>query len=177
MTPTRLGWSEQILYNFDSADNGALPQAGLVADASGNMFGVTFIGGAAFEMTRTGGAWNYSTIAHVSTANSPYSVMAIDAQGNLYGATYNGGRYEWGNVFRLSRTNGVWSCEDLYDFTGGEDGGWSLGSLVVDATGNIYGTTSYGGVRATVPCGCWLNESASSGMAYCNLAYSALAWR
>jgi uncharacterized repeat protein (TIGR03803 family) len=145
MTPTQSGWSEHILYNFISADYGDLPQSGLVADGSGTMFGVTFIGGVAFAMTQSPGGWSYSTISHVSTANGPFSALTIDSQGNLYGATLNGGRFGQGNVFRLSRPNGVWRCDDLYDFTGGDDGAQPFGSVVVDAAGTIYGTAAYGG--------------------------------
>ena len=145
MKPTASGWSEQILYNFYSAETGVMPQAGLVADHSGNMFGVTFIGADAFEMTRSGGVWNYASMCITSTGNGPFSELAIDAQGNLYGATLNGGRYNQGNVFKLFWANGVWNSTDLYDFTGADDGGQPFGSVAVDTAGIIYGTAAYGG--------------------------------
>ena len=43
----------------------------------------------------------------------------MDAAGNLYGATYDGGAYRYGNVFKLTPTNGVWTYTSLHDFTDG----------------------------------------------------------
>ena len=146
MTPVGQGWSEQILHSFSSmGGGGSLPEAGLVADQSGSLFGATFVGGYAFEMTLSGSVWSFNTIAGVSNADGPYSDLTIDAQGNLYGATIDGGRYGQGNVFQLTRSNGVWTYRNLYDFMGAEDGSQPFGSVIVDSAGAIYGTTAYGG--------------------------------
>ena len=71
--------------------------------------------------------------------------MTIDAAGNLYGTTVYGGAHRDGSVFKLTRNNGSWSYTDLYDFTGGADGGNPIGAVAVDANGNVYGTASDGG--------------------------------
>ncbi len=66
----------------------------------------------------------------------------IDASGNLYGTTW--GPDTNGSIFKLSHNNGSWTYTDLYDFTGGADGA-SPGGLVLDANGNLWGTTWQGG--------------------------------
>jgi hypothetical protein len=68
--------------------------------------------------------------------------VSTDASGNLYGTTSDGGQYFQGNVFKLTC---CWNYTDLYDFSGGDDGSRPTAAPVVDAQGNIYGTTSQGG--------------------------------
>ena len=69
----------------------------------------------------------------------------MDATGNLYGTTLSGGRFERGNVFKLTRTGDSWAYSSLYDFTGGSDGGSPYGGVALDAAGNLYGTAASGG--------------------------------
>lgn len=71
----------------------------------------------------------------------PYAGLVQDAAGNLYGTTYSGGTYDYGVVFKLSTTGGL---AVLYNFTGGADGAYPYAGVVLDAEGNLYGTT-YGG--------------------------------
>ena len=73
----------------------------------------------------------------------------MDAVGNLYGTSNNSGVYAYGNVFKLSPSNGGWTYTSLHDFTGGSDGGYPESNLIFDASGNLYGTASGGG---TGPC-------------------------
>ena len=54
-----------------------------------------------------------------------------------YGTVPDGGVYQKRTVLKLSRTNGVWTYTDLYDFTGGSDGYGSVGSVILNAGGNI----------------------------------------
>ena len=66
--------------------------------------------------------------------------------GNLYGTTYYDGEHEVGTAFQLvPRHTGEWKENQLYSFNGGSDGASSIGNLVLDNTGNLYGTTSDGG--------------------------------
>ncbi|HWS97256.1 MAG TPA: hypothetical protein VN620_12385 [Candidatus Methylomirabilis sp.] len=58
------------------------------------------------------------------------------------GAIPLGGSHNSGNTFKLTKSNGVWTYADLYDFTGGTDGCDALGSVVLDSNGIIYGTTA-----------------------------------
>ena len=75
----------------------------------------------------------------------PYNKLTLDAQGNLYGATNSEGANGLESVFKLTPGNGGWTFTDLYDFTGGSDGGIPYGSVAVDAQGNIFGTNVVGG--------------------------------
>ena len=150
LTSSGPGWTEQTLHSFDLSD-GFAPQSGLVSDQSGNLFGATSFGGAngggtVFELTPSGGGWTFSSIYDLPKGSGgPFGTLAIDAAGNLFGANYGGGSSYKGNIFKLAQVSGVWTYTDLYDFTGGADGGGPQCSPVVDAMGNIYGTTSYGG--------------------------------
>ncbi len=66
-------------------------------------------------------------------------------RGNLYGTTSEDGAYGYGNVFKLSPSNGGWTYTSLYDFTGGNDGKYPYSNVALDAKGNLYGTTNSGG--------------------------------
>jgi uncharacterized repeat protein (TIGR03803 family) len=144
-----------VLYDFQAGDDGAYPEAGLIFDLAGNLYGATrnrgpANGGTVFEMTPAGGAWDITTLYGFSQGLGywgPWSTLAMDAAGNLYGTTYNDGAYGYGSVFKLTRSNGGWTYSDLHDFTGNSDGAWPVGSVVLDASGNIYGTSSAGGNR------------------------------
>jgi len=81
---------------------------------------------------------------------SPYSGLVVDKAGNLYGTTYTGGASGLGSVFELTLSNGVWTETLLYSFTGESagDGAYPVYSpLVIDKSGNLYGTTSQGGAN------------------------------
>jgi uncharacterized repeat protein (TIGR03803 family) len=89
------------------------------------------------------------SVLHTFTGGGSYpdGNLTADAAGNLYGTTQIGGAYGAGTVFELSPTpDGQWRFHVLYTFTGGTDGGNPLASLVFDAAGNAYSTTSSGGV-------------------------------
>ena len=81
----------------------------------------------------------------------------MDAAGNLYGTTYGEGAYGAGRVFKLTHTNNGWIYTGLHDFTGGSDGANPVGGAALDANGNVYGTTYYGGMLggncSSVGCG------------------------
>jgi uncharacterized repeat protein (TIGR03803 family) len=85
----------------------------------------------------------------------PTGILAIDAGGNLYGCTGSEGAYSLGNVFKLSLSGGSWTYTDLHDFAGGPTDGHSpADGPSVDASGNLYGTTSEGGSNNNCPGGC-----------------------
>lgn len=89
------------------------------------------------------------TFQQPSDGNAPYAPLTRDATGNLYGITIDGGNsngpcqpHGCGVVFRLSPAG----KEAIYSFTGGTtDGAHPMGSVVLDSTGNVYGTTNDGG--------------------------------
>ena len=82
-------------------------------------------------------------------AANPNGDLVFDRAGNLYGSTPNGGAYGLGAVYKLTPSNGGWTESVLYSFSGGSDG-QSPSAVVVDAAGNLYGTTETGG---TIGCG------------------------
>jgi uncharacterized repeat protein (TIGR03803 family) len=102
-------WTETLLYNFNGED-GAFPQAGLIFDASGNLYGTAGSGGAtfgtAFELTPAGGVWNETLLWTFGLAGGdgqhPYGGLIFDAAGNLYGMTNEGGLNSGGTVFEIT---------------------------------------------------------------------------
>ena len=161
---TSSGLDANILYSFTDGDDGKWPMAGLVADEAGNLYGATSDDGAGgagvvFQLSPSDGGWTYNPIYALSNGrpdsicligtqrgcSGPWGNLVIDSAGNLYGATYAAGTYQYGNVFKLTRSDGSWTYTDLYDFTGGSDGANPIGPLILDGNGNLYGTTSTGG--------------------------------
>jgi uncharacterized repeat protein (TIGR03803 family) len=102
------------------------------------------------------------SFAGKSDGNSPHAALLADKAGNLYGTTQVGGRsnclsgqYGCGTVFELSPPQGsgtTWTENVLYRFSGGSDGYYAYGKLISDQTGNLYGTTYFGGDFSTQLC-------------------------
>ena len=137
-------------------DNGAYPMAGLIADANGNLFGTTPYGGAdgygnVFEIVKTNGVYASTPAILVSfdgnNGNTPMAGLIMDANGNLFGTTSQGGPSGNGNVFEIVKTNGVYanSPTDLFDFDWNIYGGDPESGLIMDANGDLFGTTAGGG--------------------------------
>jgi len=95
------------------------------------------------------GAAKYKAIYKFKVQNdgrTPMASMVFDTAGNLYGTTANGGPNRTGNVFELSpNPDGTWTEKVIYNFLGSKYGGHPSGGLVLDAAGNLYGTTLDGG--------------------------------
>ncbi len=149
------------LYSFKPQGDGNYPEAGLFADAAGNLFGTTDEGGSGevygtvFEIANTGTLANpnYSTTEttlvsfYGTNGANPHGVLIADAAGDLFGTADDGGAGESGTVFELKDTNGTYATSPttLYSFTGGNDGAEPTGSLIADTTGDLFGTTEDGG--------------------------------
>jgi uncharacterized repeat protein (TIGR03803 family) len=154
LTRSGTGWTETPLHQFAGGADGEYPYGGLAWDASGNLYGTTWGGptapaGTIFQLTNNEGSWIFHTIYSVggnpsTGAGTTWATLTVDQAGNLYGTTVYGGAYGYGNVFRLSPTEGGWTYTSIYDFQGpfGQAGGYPYSSVTIDASGNLYGTTS-----------------------------------
>jgi len=108
--------------------------------------------GAVIEMTPNGGGgWNESVIYNFGEAGDGYAPFAVnptfDSAGNLYGTAQQGpGTTFFGIAFELSPDgSGGWTETQLHVFGHGKDGAYAQGSLLRDASGNLYGITIQGG--------------------------------
>jgi uncharacterized repeat protein (TIGR03803 family) len=138
--------NETVLHTFIGTD-GALPEAPVIRDAKGNLYGDTC----------RGGAYGWGTVFKVDTSGNETVLHSFNNgngdgwgnsgsllldKGNLYGTTYNGGANGYGTVFELSK-NGT---ETLLHSFAGSDGAYPwLTGVIRDANGNLYGTTYQGG--------------------------------
>jgi uncharacterized repeat protein (TIGR03803 family) len=170
LTPNAGGkWTEKVLYSFChdyTCTDGWFPESQLIFDTAGNLYGTTNGGsGTVFQLTPgANGRWVHK-ILHLfgegKDGNQPVAGVTFDAAGNLYGTTYNGGGHErchsqgCGTVFEMTPSaNGKWTERVLHSFGSGTDGGAVVAGVVLDAAGNIYGTTEEGGNYASCEFGC-----------------------
>jgi uncharacterized repeat protein (TIGR03803 family) len=146
---------EKILYTFTGGADGGDTSSGVISDKAGNLYGMTYSGGAngqgtVFEMMLSNGRWTEVVLHGFNNDGvdgySPEGGLIMDKAGNLYGTTMFGGSQIYGTVFELSPTSNGWTESVLYNFTGGTDGGVpGVGSLAFDGEGRLYGTTLGGG--------------------------------
>jgi uncharacterized repeat protein (TIGR03803 family) len=148
LTPSNGGWVEDALFIFNGA-NGNGPAGNLVLDASGSLYGAAVGGGrndfgVIFKLAPSDGGWTYSLLYSFSSFCQPWSGVTMDAAGNIFGACYEGGADQGGWIFELTNCSQTCTLVDLHDFNGIE-GAESYGAPVLDADGNLYGTTLVGG--------------------------------
>jgi hypothetical protein len=160
LSPSGSGtWTETILHAFAGGTDGYSPDGGLVFDASGNLYGITGIGGTGtcfggegcgviYELSpSSGGTWTETILYNFTggtDGNDPLGSLVFDGAGNLYGVTRSGGVNLAGNIFELSPGTSGWTFATLYSFT--TTGGYQPESgVALDAAGNLYGTTPRGG--------------------------------
>jgi len=159
-------WKEKIIHTFVGGSDGRSPQAGLIIDKKGNLYGTTYQGGVAkncgafgcgtaFELSpKSGGGWTekilYSFKGGTGDGQNPAAPLLMDVAGNLYGTTVAGGAggsVNSGTVFKLSPNgSGGYTEALLHSFTSnGADGINPFAGLVLDSKGNLYSTTGAGG--------------------------------
>ena len=171
LSPSGSGWDFTILHGFMWQTDGGYPLGGVTFDSAGNLFGTTAFlgpngGGTAFELSPESDSWSFSNLysftcfggycsespAHVSRREpliysntpGPRASLLRDTAGNLYGTTASDGAIGCGSIFELSPTQDGWTYTTLHEFTGGDDGCGSSGSVAMDSAGNLYGTAGGG---------------------------------
>ena len=153
-------WKFKVIHTFTGGADGSGGSAGQMLLRGRHVYGAATVGGiygqgVAFELTPAqSGEWTFKTIYSFKgqpDAGFPYGGLLFDGAGNLYGTTYYDGANDLGAVYKLSpQTTGEWKEAVLYSFKGGSDGQNSIGNLVMDSVGNLYGTTSEGGLGSGV---------------------------
>jgi uncharacterized repeat protein (TIGR03803 family) len=127
--------------------SGQSPEGELILDPSGNLYGLTFSGGAknegvVFELPRGSNA--LTTVATLTSNVGDYPpALYMDASGNLYDTSNGGGGYSRGDVFEISRGSGT--ITTLFSFNGTDGGAFPTSGVTADGRGNFYVTTSQGG--------------------------------
>jgi uncharacterized repeat protein (TIGR03803 family) len=161
-------WGKKILYTFKDGADGGNPVSNLIFDTAGNLYGLAEDGGTVnsgclygcgvvFELSpNSNGSWKQTvlyTFQGGTDGSGPAGNLIFDPSGNLYGTTVHGGGNNiicsggsCGTVFELSpKSDGSWTETVLYSFQGGTDGSTPSSGVTLDSSGNLYGTTLYGG--------------------------------
>jgi uncharacterized repeat protein (TIGR03803 family) len=147
--------NERVLYDFTGGNDGFGPGGGVIYDTTGDVFGTTPDGGAysqgvVYEIRHNARGY-HERVIHAFTGGKDGGVGSLglllrDSTGNLFGvAEIGGGTHSAGAVYRLSPAGHKWNFTTLYDFQGAPDASGPYGGLIEDASGNLYGTTYYGG--------------------------------
>jgi uncharacterized repeat protein (TIGR03803 family) len=156
----RAPWTETVLHSFVGKADGTFPVAGVIVDTDGNVYGTSEYGGASgngviFELKRreaSASGWT-ETILHSFDPDADgkqcTAGLVFDAAGNLYGTASTGGPANNGTVFKLARpTDGhsAWEMTLLDTFLDPSGGINPATGVIFDKTGNLYGTSTRGGV-------------------------------
>jgi uncharacterized repeat protein (TIGR03803 family) len=150
-------WTEHVLYSFTGRD-GAQPYSGVIMDVKGALFGATRFGGhsgrscegcgVVFKLVQNpDGSWTERILHNFDETRGdgiqPVGNIVRDKQGNIYGVTVLGGTKGKGVVFKVDAEG---QETVLHSFTGNRgDGNQPGAGLTMDESGNLYGTTLYGG--------------------------------
>jgi len=188
LSPTAGGtWQDTTLFAFTTSNTGALPDSSLLLTSNGGLIGTVYNGGSSdhcggavagcglvYELSPAlSGFWPETVLQYFDDFTdggiSAGGIIA-DSAGNLYGTTVVGGNTSGcggngcGTVFRLAPNgSGSWEETVLYTFTGASDGGSPGAALILDAAGNLYGTTVGGGNTAP---GCATSDGSGCGVVF-----------
>lgn len=135
---------ETILHSFNGTTDTAYPDGPPFVGPAGDVFG-TSVGGAGGTVFRYATDGTLTILHRFSSGASPMGGVIRDSSGNLYGTTLFGGAHGEGSVFRLSNSGSTWTLTNLHSFNNFSNGWQPTSGLVMDSTGSLYGTTSYGG--------------------------------
>lgn len=145
----------RVLYSFDGR---YFLNSNLVFDQAGNLYGTNAGGlctsGSVFELKPAqDNTWTeqdlyvFCSKGNCEDGSMPQGGVTVDSAGNLYGTATCGGSRNSGVVFELTPGNGGWTEKVLHNFGNGKDGARPYGGVIMDAAGNLWGTTSAGGVN------------------------------
>lgn len=154
LSPSGPGWTEKILYALQLQTDGGYVNAGVIFDGAGNLYGASQSGGptgggTAFELTPSGGTWNFNVIYAFANAGNnsggPYSSFSMDQSGSLYDTTpgWTDGN-STGTIFKLTPSGGGWTYTLLSQFGDPSGGIFPIGGVTIGPAGNLYGTTFEG---------------------------------
>jgi len=154
------GWVLTPLYSFDGSDGG-YPISGVVFGPDGALYGTTpAIQGAGlgtvYRLRPSPAAchavlcpWEKTVVFSFPGGNGGQNPgpgnLIFDGAGNIYGTTEDGGQDHLGVVYELTPSNGSWTETVLWYFSSVDMGYLPLSGVVLDSSGNLYGTTSRGG--------------------------------
>jgi len=143
-----------VLYAFTGNDDGGPYPSAVIFDNAGNLYGTTDYGtynaGNVFEFTRSGGYWTETVLYSFyggSDGQYPKGVLADAGFNHLFGITFKGGNdgcgsgVGCGTIFELTRGESGWTKTTLHTFADSGDGAWPEFTPIMDAAGNLYGTT------------------------------------
>ena len=137
--------NETVLYSFTGGADGGNPNAGVIRDSAGNLYGTTTYGGAlgagvVYKLNASSNETVLYSFTGGADGKSPYAGVIRDSAGNLYGTTYWGGMYTYGVVYKLDRFG---KETVLHSFMGGQPQPYA--GVIRDSAGNLYGTSESGG--------------------------------
>ena len=164
LTPSRKGYRESVIYNFQNSPDGAVPSAGLLEDASGALYGTTGFGGelssncpsgcgTIFKLTPSGNGYSESVLYSFkggSDGSAPQAGLTVGTNGVLYGTTEDGGTGGVGTIYSLTPSPSGYAELVVHSFHPGDDGANPIAGLLAGSNGALYGMTPNGG---RFPCG------------------------
>lgn len=164
---TELEWDFGVLYAFTGGEDGGGSESPVTIGPDGNIYGATWACGSyglgtvfkvrpAPRVCPNACGWSETTLHSFSGGTDgglSASEIIFDQAGKIYGSAGIGGLFGGGLVYQLSPSGDGWIKHTLYNFAGGQDGGYPLAGLIFDKNGNLYGTTVGGGDMACNPPG------------------------
>ncbi len=155
LRPSGSSWIEAVIHSFNGTSEGTGPAGGVVLGKGGQIFGTTYpyngnTDGTVYELTHGRRAWHddvLETFASGANGCNPYAGLIADAHGNLYGTTIECGTNGDGVAFEMVRSGKHYRERVLHQFGAPGDGAEPYAGLSADASGNLYGTTVFGGAH------------------------------
>jgi hypothetical protein len=154
-------WTVTNLHTFGTGADGAYPNSPVVLDSAGNIYGTTQAGGNFDDGTvwklkpvisgKERGTYNERILHSFNSVKNgffPNAGVTLDSSGNIYRTTADGGKYGAypgdGTIFKITASGNTYTYKLLWNFNG-TDGYAPYYSPIVGTSGNLYGTTTYGG--------------------------------